>query len=127
MNSVGYEGTRSGFRLSGALFETQVDPNPKALSTQFSAFPPLLSNLELSLEYLRDSPLLFAENRATFFFFNFSTKIGLRWRVKDGMEKCGRDLRDLTLHGRKFEEGGGRGREEEFWLGENITMTSVHE
>lgn len=24
-------------------------------------------------------------------------------------------------------EEGGKGREEEFWLGENITMTSVHE
>lgn len=74
MNSVGYEGT-IGFRLSGALFETQVDPNPKVLSTQFSAFPPLLSNLELSLESLRDSPLLFAENRATSFFLIFRRKL----------------------------------------------------
>lgn len=46
------------------------------------------------------------------------------------MEKCETDLRDFTFHGRKFGRGEGegeKGKEEQFWLGENITMTSVHE
>lgn len=46
------------------------------------------------------------------------------------MEKRGTDLRDFTFHGRKFGRGereGEKGKEEQFWLGENITMTSVHE
>lgn len=114
--------------MSGALFETQVDPNPKALSTQFSRFFARFYPSRLFLEFLRDSLPLCRESNDVL--FNFSTKIGLRWSVEDEMEKCGTDLKDFTFHGRKFGRGereGEKGKEEQFWLGENITMTSVHE
>lgn len=114
--------------MSGALFETQVDPNPKALSTQFSRFFARFYPSRLFLEFLRDSLPLCRESNDVL--FNFSTKIGLRWSVEDEMEKCGTDLKDFTFHGRKFGRGEGeeeKGKEEQFWLGENITMTSVHE